>query len=96
MQNIPPLMKQSSTSSSRGQEKESGNGNHTYLNEEFLGDWNDNHVTASPGSELDGTKEGPGLNGNMGGPPPKLIPVSGKLERVSEPREILQIQFVFS
>lgn len=85
MQNIPPLMKQSSTTSSRGQEKESGNGNHTYINEDFLGDWNDNHVTAaSPGSELDGTKEGSGLNGNMGGPPPKLIPVSGKLERNME------------
>lgn len=85
MQNIPPLMKQSSTASSRGQDKESGNANHTYINEDFLGDWNDNHVTAgSPGSELDGTKEGSGLNGNMGGPPPKLIPVSGKLERNME------------
>lgn len=84
LQSIPPLKKQSSTTSSRGQEKESGNGNYTYLNEDYIGDWNDNHVTpASPGSDADETKEGSGLNGNMGGPPPKLIPVSGKLERVS-------------
>ncbi|XP_034563867.1 leucine zipper putative tumor suppressor 2 homolog isoform X2 [Notolabrus celidotus] len=85
MQNIPPLMKQSSTSSNRGLEKDGGNGNHTYLNEDFVGDWNDNHVTpVSPGSDADGTREGSGLNGNMGGPPPKLIPVSGKLERNME------------
>ncbi|CAJ1080114.1 leucine zipper putative tumor suppressor 2 homolog isoform X1 [Xyrichtys novacula] len=85
MQNIPPLMKQSSTGSNRGQEKDSGNGNHTYLNEDFVGDWNDNHVTpGSPGSDADGMKEGSGLNGNVGGPPPKLIPVSGKLERNME------------
>ncbi|XP_022598399.1 leucine zipper putative tumor suppressor 2 homolog [Seriola dumerili] len=85
LQNIPPLKKQSSTTSSRGLEKESGNGNYTYLNEDFVGDWNENHVTpASPGSDADETKEGSGLNGNMGGPPPKLIPVSGKLEKNME------------
>ncbi|TKS89524.1 Leucine zipper putative tumor suppressor 2 -like protein [Collichthys lucidus] len=79
------LKKQSSTTSSRGLEKESGNGNYTYLNEDYVGDWNDNHVTAaSPGSDIDELKEGLGLNGNMGGPPPKLIPVSGKLERNME------------
>ncbi|XP_070846381.1 leucine zipper putative tumor suppressor 2 homolog isoform X1 [Chaetodon trifascialis] len=85
LQSIPPLKKQSSTTSSRGLEKESGNGNYTYLNEDYIGDWNDNHVTpVSPGSDADELKEGPGLNGNMGGPPPKLIPVSGKLERNME------------
>ncbi|KAE8283963.1 Leucine zipper putative tumor suppressor 2-like protein [Larimichthys crocea] len=79
------LKKQSSTTSSRGLEKESGNGNYTYLNEDYVGDWNDNHMTpASPGSDIDELKEGLGLNGNMGGPPPKLIPVSGKLERNME------------
>lgn len=84
LQSIPPLKKQSSTTSSRGLEKESGNGNYTYVNEDYVGDWNDNHVTSvSPGSDVDEIKEGSGLNGNMGGPPPKLIPVSGKLERVS-------------
>ncbi|XP_033466652.1 leucine zipper putative tumor suppressor 2 homolog [Epinephelus lanceolatus] len=84
LQNIPPLKKQSSTTSSRGLEKESGNGNYTYLNEDYVGDWNENHATrASPGSDADETK-GSGLNGNMGGPPPKLIPVSGKLEKNME------------
>ncbi|XP_036937171.1 leucine zipper putative tumor suppressor 2 homolog isoform X2 [Acanthopagrus latus] len=85
LQTIPPLKKQSSTTSSRGLEKESGNGNYTYVNEDYVGDWNDNHVTpVSPGSEIDEIKEGSGLNENMGGPPPKLIPVSGKLERNME------------
>ncbi|XP_044034672.1 leucine zipper putative tumor suppressor 2 homolog isoform X2 [Siniperca chuatsi] len=85
LQSIPPLKKQSSTTSSRGLEKESGNGNYTYLNEDYVGDWNDNHVTpGSPGSDADETKEGSGFNGNMGGPPPKLIPVSGKLEKNME------------
>ncbi|XP_005458202.2 leucine zipper putative tumor suppressor 2 homolog [Oreochromis niloticus] len=83
LQSIPPIKKQSSTTSSRGLEKETGNGNYTYLNEDYIGDWNDNHVTpGSPGSELDELKEG--LNGNIGGPPPKLIPVSGKLEKNME------------
>ncbi|XP_073346279.1 leucine zipper putative tumor suppressor 2 homolog [Pagrus major] len=85
LQSIPPLKKQSSTGSSRGLEKETGNGNYTYVNEDYVGDWNDNHVTpVSPGSDADELKEGLGLNGNMGGPPPKLIPVSGKLERNME------------
>lgn len=82
LQSIPPVKKQNSTTSSRGLEKETGNGNYTYLNEDYIGDWNDSHVTpGSPGSEVDEIKEG--LNGNIGGPPPKLIPVSGKLEKVS-------------
>lgn len=83
MHSIPPLKKQGSSASIRGLEKESGNGNYPYRQEDYLGDWNDNHVApASPGSEADETKEGSGLNGNMGAPPPKLIPVSGKLEKV--------------
>lgn len=82
LQSIPPVKKQNSTMSSRGLEKETGNGNYTYLNEDYIGDWNDSHMTpGSPGSEVDEIKEG--LNGNIGGPPPKLIPVSGKLEKVS-------------
>ncbi|MEQ2177439.1 hypothetical protein GOODEAATRI_003563 [Goodea atripinnis] len=83
LQNIPPPKKQSSTSS-RGLEKESGNGNYTYINEDYVGDWNDNHVRPpSLESELEEAKEGLGINGNVGGPPPRLIPVSGKLEKVS-------------
>nr|XP_020472201.1 leucine zipper putative tumor suppressor 2 [Monopterus albus]XP_020472203.1 leucine zipper putative tumor suppressor 2 [Monopterus albus] len=85
LQSIPPLKKQSSATFSKGLEKESGSGSYTYLNEDYVGDWNDNHVTgASPGSDMDETKGGSGLNGNMGGPPPKLIPVSGKLEKNME------------
>ncbi|XP_045924330.1 leucine zipper putative tumor suppressor 2 homolog [Micropterus dolomieu] len=85
LQSIPPLKKQSSTISSRGLEKESGNGNYTYLNDDYVGDWNDNRVTrGSPGSDADETKERSGFNGNMEGPPPKLIPVSGKLEKNME------------
>ncbi|XP_026171612.1 leucine zipper putative tumor suppressor 2 homolog [Mastacembelus armatus] len=85
LQSIPPLKKRSSTTSSRALEKDSGNGNYTYLNEDYVGDWNDNHViAASPGSDTDEIKEGSELNGNMGGPPPKLIPVSGKLEKNME------------
>lgn len=77
------IEKESSMMSIRDLEKESGNGNFTYLNEDFIGDWNDNRVTCgSPGSDAYETK-GSGFNGNMGGPPPKLIPVSGKLEKVS-------------
>ncbi|KAK2884533.1 leucine zipper putative tumor suppressor 2 homolog [Channa argus] len=74
-------LQQNSTTSLRGLES----GNYTYLNKDYVGDWNDNHVRlASPGSDADETKEGSGLNENMGGPPPKLIPVSGKLEKNME------------
>ncbi|XP_015203331.1 leucine zipper putative tumor suppressor 2 homolog [Lepisosteus oculatus] len=58
------------------------NGNYAYLNEDFVGDWNDNHLTpSSPCSDPEEAREGRVLNGNIGGPPPKLIPVSGKLEK---------------
>jgi len=78
---VDSLLLQRSTAPSKELEKEGGK--YTYLNEVYLGDWSDNHVPrASPGSDADETK-GSGLNGNMGGPPPKLIPVSGKLEKVS-------------
>ncbi|XP_032357627.1 leucine zipper putative tumor suppressor 2 homolog [Etheostoma spectabile] len=81
---LQTIQKQNSMTSSRELEKESGNANYTYLNEDYVGNWNDNHVTrASPGSDADETK-GSKLNGNMGGPPPKLIPVSGKLEKNME------------
>lgn len=82
LQSILPPEKQSCTASSGEQEKEGGNGNYTFLNEEYVDEWNDDNPPAiSPGS--DEIREGSGLNGNMGGPPPRLVPVSGKLERVS-------------
>ncbi|XP_035998013.1 leucine zipper putative tumor suppressor 2 homolog isoform X1 [Fundulus heteroclitus] len=85
LQNVPAMKKQSSATSSRGLEKERANGNYTYINQDYVGDWNDNHVRpASLESELEETKEGLGMNGNVGGPPPRLIPVSGKLEKNME------------
>lgn len=83
LHNILHLKKQSSSTSSRGPEREAANGNYTYLNEDYVDDWNDNRVMAnSPGGDVDEIKVGSGINGNMEGPPPKLIPVSGKLEKV--------------
>lgn len=61
-----------------------GNGNYGYVADDLLvGDWNDNLVSAcSPFSDSEETRDTRALNGNIGGPPPKLIPVSGKLEKV--------------
>lgn len=85
LRNILPLKKQSSATSSRGPERETGNTNYAYLNEEYVDDWNDNYVMpASPGSDMDEIKGGLGMSDNLDGPPPKLIPVSGKLEKVSQ------------
>lgn len=63
-----------------------GNGNYGYMSDEVVGDWNDNHVkVGSPCSDTEETQDNRGIvnNSNIGGPPPKLIPVSGKLEKVS-------------
>lgn len=85
LRNILPLKKQSSTASGRGPERESGNTNYAYLSEEYVDDWNDNYMMpTSPGGEMDEIKGGSGMNENLEGPPPKLIPVSGKLEKVSQ------------
>ncbi|XP_062330442.1 leucine zipper putative tumor suppressor 2 homolog [Osmerus eperlanus] len=81
----PPSKKQSTAVYGKVLQKGGGNGNYTYLNVDYVGDWNDNHVASgSPGSDTEEAREGQGLNGNMGGPPPKLVPVSGKLERHME------------
>lgn len=62
-----------------------GNGNYGYLGDELVGDWNDNHVTAcSPCSDTEEPRDNRTMNGNIGGPPPKLIPVSGRLEKNME------------
>lgn len=60
-----------------------GNFGHT-SNEVAVGDWNDNVVaaTTSPCSDSEDQRDNRTLNGNIGGPPPKLIPVSGQLEKV--------------
>ena len=63
-----------------------GNGNYKHgLEEVVVGDWNHNLVLApvSPCSDSEESRDNRALNGNIGGPPPKLIPVSGQLEKVS-------------
>nr|XP_015799886.2 leucine zipper putative tumor suppressor 2a [Nothobranchius furzeri]XP_015799887.2 leucine zipper putative tumor suppressor 2a [Nothobranchius furzeri]XP_054606096.1 leucine zipper putative tumor suppressor 2a [Nothobranchius furzeri]XP_054606097.1 leucine zipper putative tumor suppressor 2a [Nothobranchius furzeri] len=51
-----------------------------------VGDWNDNLVptAASPCSDSEDQKDNRTVNGNIGGPPPKLVPVSGQLEKNME------------
>ncbi|CDQ81178.1 unnamed protein product [Oncorhynchus mykiss] len=65
-----------------------GNGNYGFVREEVVtvGDQNDNHVVTvgSPCSDSEEQRNNRGLNGNISGPPPKLIPVSGKLEKNME------------
>lgn len=63
------------------------NGNFGCVTEEVVvGDWNDNVVLAagSPCSDSEDQKDNRTVNGNIGGPPPKLIPVSGQLEKNME------------
>lgn len=61
------------------------NGNFGHARSEAVaGDWNDNPVVAatSPCSDSEDQRDNRTQNGNIGGPPPKLIPVSGQLEKV--------------
>ncbi|XP_035982547.1 leucine zipper putative tumor suppressor 2 homolog [Fundulus heteroclitus] len=63
------------------------NANFGYVSEEVVvGDWNDNLVltVASPCSDPEDQKDNGTANGNIGGPPPKLVPVSGQLEKNME------------
>ncbi|XP_061647007.1 leucine zipper putative tumor suppressor 2 homolog [Phyllopteryx taeniolatus] len=63
------------------------NNNLGYVSSEVVaGDWNDNLVAAavSPCSDSEDPRDNRTLNGNIGGPPPKLIPVSGQLEKNME------------
>ncbi|KAJ8284669.1 hypothetical protein COCON_G00035190 [Conger conger] len=77
----PPAHKQASAAAAAG----NGNANYAYLNEDFVGDWNDSHAApGSPGSDQEEAREGGASNGTLGGPPPKLVPVSGKLEKNME------------
>lgn len=81
----PPSKRETTTVSNKTLQKDRGNGNYSYLNVDYVEDWNDNHVApSSPGSDAEEAKESLGPNGNMGGPPPKLVPVSGKLEKNME------------
>lgn len=63
------------------------NANFGHVSEEVVvGDWNDNLVltVASPCSDPEDQKDNGSVNGNIGGPPPKLVPVSGQLEKNME------------
>ncbi|XP_067858192.1 leucine zipper putative tumor suppressor 2a [Heptranchias perlo] len=57
-------------------------GNYAYLNEDHRnGGWNMTESPISPCSDPEDVREGRSINGNIRGPPPKIIPVSGKLEK---------------
>lgn len=80
-----PTKKQPRPGNSAGAVGSGTNGNFAYVNSEVVvGDWNDNLVVAatSPCSDSEDQRDNRTLNGNIGGPPPKLIPVSGQLEKV--------------
>uniref|UniRef100_A0A8C5R7J7 Leucine zipper putative tumor suppressor 2 homolog n=1 Tax=Leptobrachium leishanense TaxID=445787 RepID=A0A8C5R7J7_9ANUR len=55
------------------------NGNFAYINEDFKEEWHEARAPNSPCSDLEDIREERTLN--IRGPPPKLIPVSGKLEK---------------
>ncbi|CAH2322906.1 leucine zipper tumor suppressor 2 [Pelobates cultripes] len=57
------------------------NGNYAYVNEDFKEEWHEARAPNSPCSDLEDIREERTFNGNIRGPPPKLIPVSGKLEK---------------
>ncbi|GCB64596.1 leucine zipper putative tumor suppressor 2a [Scyliorhinus torazame] len=57
-------------------------GNYAYLNEDHRnGGWNTMESPSSPCSDPEDFREPRSMNGNIRGPPPKIIPVSGKLEK---------------
>lgn len=55
---------------------------HAYANGGFCGDWLDAPSPTSPCSDSDEPRDDRALSGHLRGPPPKLVPVSGKLEEV--------------
>lgn len=58
-----------------------GNGNYAYVNDVLKEEWLEARAPNSPCSDLDDIREERTISGNIRGPPPKLIPVSGKLEK---------------
>ncbi|XP_072476372.1 leucine zipper putative tumor suppressor 2 isoform X1 [Notamacropus eugenii] len=56
-----------------------GNAGFTYINEDFRGD-----SPSSPCSDTEDSREQQARSAHLRGPPPKLIPVSGKLEKNME------------
>ncbi|XP_053548448.1 leucine zipper putative tumor suppressor 2 isoform X2 [Bombina bombina] len=57
------------------------NGNYTYVNDDLKEEWREARAPISPGSDAEDIRDERSINGNIRGPPPKLVPVSGKLEK---------------
>ncbi|NXN59473.1 N4B3A protein, partial [Rynchops niger] len=66
---------------------------HAYANGGFCSDWLDAPSPASPCSDSDEPRDDRALSGHLRGPPPKLVPVSGKLEENVEKTLIRPMAF---
>ncbi|XP_029814434.1 leucine zipper putative tumor suppressor 2 [Manacus vitellinus] len=66
---------------------------HSYANGGFCGDWLDASSPASPCSDSDELRDDQAPSDHLRGPPPKLIPVSGKLEENVEKTLIRPMAF---
>ncbi|XP_064370223.1 leucine zipper putative tumor suppressor 2 [Dromaius novaehollandiae] len=66
---------------------------HAYANEGFHGDWLEAASPVSPCSDSDEARDDRAQSGNIRGPPPKLVPVSGKLEENVEKTLIRPMAF---
>ncbi|KAM9285459.1 leucine zipper putative tumor suppressor 2 [Morus bassanus] len=66
---------------------------HAYANGGFCGDWLDAPSPTSPCSDSDEARDDRAPSGHLRGPPPKLIPVSGKLEENVEKTLIRPMAF---
>ncbi|KAF1408554.1 NEDD4-binding protein 3-A, partial [Spheniscus magellanicus] len=66
---------------------------HAYANGGFCGDWLDAPSPTSPCSDSDEPRDDQALSGHLRGPPPKLVPVSGKLEENVEKTLIRPMAF---
>ncbi|NXF44096.1 N4B3A protein, partial [Oceanites oceanicus] len=66
---------------------------HAYANGGFCGDWLDAPSPTSPCSDSDEPHDDRAPSGHLRGPPPKLVPVSGKLEENMEKTLIRPMAF---
>ncbi|NXK79938.1 N4B3A protein, partial [Amazona guildingii] len=66
---------------------------HAYANGGFCGDWLDVPSPTSPCSDSDEPRDDQAPSGHLRGPPPKLVPVSGKLEENVEKTLIRPMAF---
>ncbi|XP_027763654.1 leucine zipper putative tumor suppressor 2 [Empidonax traillii] len=66
---------------------------HSYANGGFCGDWLDASSPVSPCSDSDELHDDQAPNDHLRGPPPKLVPVSGKLEENVEKTLIRPMAF---